>query len=318
MSGPAAAGAARGDNRPAAPPRDRRRSAAAWRREALLFPYLLVAPAMLVLAVIFLYPLGYSLWLSFHSLNLNRPWQGTVWVGLENYQEILTDPGFYESLWRTAYWTVGSLVGELALAFVAALVLNQTFPGRAIARAVILIPWAVPTVLVAIVFSTMFNAQGIVNELLFEAGLISDYIPWLSSTDWAMPTLIFAHVWKSFPFLTIMLLAGLQSIPKDLYEAASIDGAGPWHRFVHVTLPGLRSVMVIAVLLSVIFSLKGIDFPYIMTFGGPADSTKVIAFDAFHTAFHQYSFGLASAIATVLTIITAIVSYAYLRLRGSE
>jgi multiple sugar transport system permease protein len=297
--------------------RARRRSGAAWRREAMLFPYLLLAPAMLILAVIFLYPLGHSLWLSFHSLNLNRPWQGTVFVGLENYQDIFGDPDFWRSLWRTAYWAVGSLIGELALALVAALVLNQTFPGRAIARAVILIPWAVPTVLVAIVFSTMFNAQGIVNELLLRAGVIGDYIPWLSSTTWAMPTLIFAHVWKSFPFLTIMLLAGLQSIPEEQYEAASIDGANAWQRFRHVTLPGLGGVMVIAVLLSVIFSLKGIDFPYIMTAGGPAEATKVIALDAYHTAFHEYSFGLASAIATVLTLITAVISYAYLRLRGS-
>jgi len=318
MNAPADAGAARRDIPPAAPPRGRRRSATAWRREAMLFPYLLLAPAMIVLALIFFYPLGHSLWLSFHSLNLNRPWQGTVWVGLENYQEILTDPDFYASLWRTAYWTVGSLVGELALALAAALVLNQTFPGRAVARAVILIPWAVPTVLVAIVFSTMFNTQGIVNELLFKAGLIDGYIPWLSSTDWAMPTLIFAHVWKSFPFMTIMLLAGLQSIPEQLYEAASIDGASAWQRFVHVTMPGLGGVLVIAVLLSVIFSLKGIDFPYIMTSGGPAESTKVIALDAYYTAFHEYSFGLASAIATVLTLITALISYAYLRLRGSE
>jgi multiple sugar transport system permease protein len=283
-----------------------------------IFPYLLLAPALLVLAVIFLYPLLHSLWLSFHSLNLNRPWQGTRFVGLDNYTEQLSDPAFYHSLWLTFYWTAGSLIGQLVLGFAAALALNQTFAGRAVARAIILIPWAVPTVLVAIVFGTMFNTQGIINQLLLDAGLVSDYIPWLSSTTWAMPTLIMAHVWKGFPFLAVMILAGLQSIPQELYEAAEIDGATNFQQLRFITLPSIRSVTLIAVLLSVIFSLKGIDFPYIMTFGGPADSTKVIAFHAYHTAFAEYAFGRASAIATLLTLITAVISYFYLRARGAE
>lgn len=282
------------------------------------FPYLMLAPALLVLAVIFLYPLLYSLWLSFHSFNLNRPGRGIRFVGFENYKDQLSDPAFYHSLWLTLYWTGGSLAGQLLLGFVAALALNQTFAGRALARAVILIPWAVPTVLVAIVFGTMFNAQGIVNELLLDVGLISDYVPWLASTTWAMPTLIAAHVWKGFPFLAIMLLAGMQSIPQELYEAAEMDGASDLQQLRYITLPGLRGVALIAILLSVIFSLKGVDFPYIMTFGGPANSTKVIAFLAYHTAFAEYQLGLASAIATILTLITAVISYFYLRARGTE
>jgi len=283
-----------------------------------LFPYLLLIPAILVLTIIFLYPLLHSLWLSFHSLNLNRPWQGTRFVGFDNYIEQLTGQAFYDSLWLTIYWTVGSLFGQVVLGFAAALALNQTFPGRAIARAVILIPWALPTVLAAIVFGTMFNTQGIVNQLLLDGGLINDYIPWLSSTTWSMPTIIMAHVWKGFPFLAIMILAGLQSIPKELYEAAEIDGASDFQQFRFITLPSLRGIILIAVLLSIIFSLKGIDFPYIMTFGGPANSTKVIAFHAYHTAFAEYSFGRASAIATLLTLITAVISYFYLRARGVE
>jgi multiple sugar transport system permease protein len=295
------------------------RSVAIRRRRPLdLFPYLLLLPAISVLAVIFLYPLGHSLWLSFHSLNLNRPWQGTRFVGFDNYVEQFTDPDFYHYLWLTFYWTAGSLVGQVILAFAAALALNQTFAGRAIARAVILIPWAVPTVLVAIVFGTMFNAQGIVNQILINAGLVNHYIPWLSSTTWSMPTIIMAHIWKGFPFLAVMILAGLQSIPSELYEAAEIDGASDFQQFRYITLPSLRGVTLIAILLSVIFSLKGIDFPYIMTFGGPANSTKVIAFHAYHTAFAEYSLGRASSIATILTLITAVISYYYLRARGTE
>jgi len=298
--------------------RSRQRAARARRRPFDAYPYLLLLPALLVLAVVFFYPLLYSLWLSLHSYNLNRPRQGMRFIGIDNYVDLLTDEDFYATLWRTLYWTAGSVAGELLLGFVAALLLNQTFVGRSIARAVILIPWAVPTVLVAIVFTTLFNAQGIVNELLFAAGLISDYLPWLSSTTWAMPTLIMAHVWKSFPLVTILILAGLQSIPAELYEAAEIDGAGDVRQFRYITLPSLRGVLVITVLLSTIFALKGIDFPYIMTYGGPADSTRVAAFAAYHTAFAEYSFGRASAIATLLTLITAAISYFYLRSRGSE
>ncbi len=297
------------------PPLSRRRRES---RRVDLFPYLLILPAVVILGVIFLYPLGYSLWLSFFSLNLNRPSRGMPFVGFDNYVDVLTDPAFYHALWLTVYWSVGSVGGQLIFGLVAALALNQTFPGRAIARAVILVPWAVPTVLVAIVFGTMFNTQGIINELLIDAGLISDYIPWLSSTQWSMPTLIIANIWKGFPFVAVMLLAGLQAIPQELYEAAKVDGASEWNQFRFITLPGLRSVMAVTVLLSIIFSLKSVDFQYIMTYGGPADSTKVIAFDAYFTAFAEFMFGKASAIATILTLITAGVSFVYLKQRGVE
>jgi multiple sugar transport system permease protein len=301
----------------AVPAGRRQRAVLLWQRFDL-FPYMLVLPAIVVLGLVFLYPLGQSIWLSLHSYNLTQPWRGMPFVGLDNYARLLVDPFFYRSLALTLYWALGSVTGEVLLGLAAALLLNQTFPGRAIARAVILVPWAVPTVLVAIVFSTIFHANGILNELLLRAGFITEQIPFLSSTQWAMPTLIMAHVWKSFPFICVVLLAGLQSIPKELYEAAEMDGAGPFQRFRHITLPGLRGVMVIAVLLSTIFSLKGIDFQYIMTFGGPANSTKVIAFHAYHTAFAEYAFGRASAIAVVLTIITAVICWLYLKARGPE
>jgi multiple sugar transport system permease protein len=288
------------------------------RRKIDLFPYFLILPAVLILCVIFLYPLGYSLWLSFFNLNLNRPGRGMPFVGLDNYTDVLSDPDFYHSLWLTVYWTAGSVVGQLLLGLGAALALNETFPGRAVARAVILVPWAVPTVLVAIVFGTMFNTQGIINQLLLDAGLISDYIPWLSSTNWSMPTIIIANVWKGFPFIAVMLLAGLQAIPHEYYEAAKVDGASEWARFRFITLPSLSNVTAVAVLLSIIFALKSVDFQYIMTYGGPADSTKVIAFNAYFTAFGEFLFGKASAIATILTVITAIVSFVYLKQRGVE
>ncbi|GLQ55600.1 carbohydrate ABC transporter permease [Devosia nitrariae] len=282
------------------------------------FPYFLLAPALIILSVIFIYPLAHGLWLSLHDYNLNTPWKGMQFVGLANYFELFQERSFYQSLGRTLYWVVGSVGGELAVGMIAALLLNQTFVGRSVARAIILIPWAVPTVLAAIVFSTMFNTLGIINEVLLGARIISQPIPWLSSTDWAMPTLIIAHIWKSFPFVTIVLLAGLQSIPRELYEAAEIDGAGEWAKFWNVTIPGLRGVMVIAVLLTTIFSLKGVDFQYIMTYGGPADSTKVIAFHAYRTAFAEFDFGMASAIAFVIMIITSIICFFYLQLRGTE
>jgi multiple sugar transport system permease protein len=281
-------------------------------------PYLLVLPALLILAVVFLYPLAYSLWLSFFNLNLNRPGRGMPFVGFGNYEQVLTDPDFYHALWLTVYWSVGSVAGQVLLGLAAALALNETFPGRAIARAIILVPWAVPTVLVAIVFNTMFNTQGIINQLLLDAHIVNDYIPWLSSSRLSMPTIIIANVWKGFPFVAVMLLAGLQGIPGELYEAAKMDGATDIEQFRFITLPSLRPVMAVTVLLSIIFSLKSVDFQYIMTYGGPADSTKVVAFEAYYTAFGEFLFGKASAIATILTLITAAISYLYLKQRGAE
>lgn len=288
------------------------------RRRVDLYPYMLLAPALVVLALTFVYPLLDSAWLSLHSYNLNRPRQGMRFIGLDNYQDLFTDPDFYRSLWLTLYWTVGSVVGQALLGLGAALLLNQSFPGRAIARAVILVPWAVPTVLVAIVFATIFNAQGIFNDILLRLGLIDTAIPFLSSDAWAMPTLIAAHIWKGFPFVAVMLLAGLQGIPNDLYEAASIDGASNWQSFRWITLPQLRGVTLITLLLATIFALKSIDYPYIMTYGGPGGSTTVIAFLAYEAAFGEFSLGRGSAVATVLTVITVFISYAYLRARGAE
>ena len=283
-----------------------------------MFPYILVVPALVVLSIIFLLPLVQGAWLSLFSLDLSQPWRGQRWVGLQNYIDLYTDPDFYRYLGITLYWVLGSVFGELLVGGIAALVLNQTFLGRPIARAIILIPWAVPTILAGIVFSTMFNSAGIVNEVLFRMNVIPDYLPWLSSTSWAMPTLILAHVWKSFPFITIVILAGLQSIPKDLYEAASLDGAGALSQFRHVTLPALRGVLTVAALLATIFSLKGIDFQYIMTFGGPAKSTTTLAFEAYHRAFAEFKFGEASAMAMTLMALAAVISYIYLRIRGTE
>ena len=191
-------------------------AASARRRRFDAYPYMLLAPTLFVLGVTFVYPLLDSAWLSLHSYNLNRPRQGMRFVGLDNYSDLFSDPDFYHSLWLTVYWTVGSVAGQALLGLGAALLLNRSFPGRGIARAVILLPWALPTVLVAIVFATIFNAQGIFNDILLRLGLIETAIPFLSSDVWAMPTLIFAHVWKGFPFIAVMLLAGLQSIPRDL------------------------------------------------------------------------------------------------------
>ncbi len=277
------------------------------------FPYLLVLPALLILAVVFLYPLAYSLWLSFFNLNLNRPGRGMPFVGFGNYEQVLTDPDFYHALWLTVYWSVGSVAGQVLLGMAAALALNETFPGRAIARAVILVPWAVPTVLVAIVFNTMFNTQGIINQLLLDAHIVGSYVgSWLSSSAVDADD----HHRQCVERLSVRrgeLLAGLQGIPGELYEAAKMDGATDIEQFRFITLPSLRPVMAVTVLLSIIFSLKSVDFQYIMTYGGPADSTKVVAFEAYYTAFGEFLFGKASAIATILTLITAAISYLYLK-----
>jgi multiple sugar transport system permease protein len=251
-------------------------------------------------------------------MNLNQPWKGRPFIGLKNYKNFFTDSNFYYSLWLTLYWTVGTIIGKMALGFGVALLLNQHFRGRTLVRAIVLIPWAIPSAMAAIMFSTMFNAQGVISQVLINLNLTNEYVRWLASTTLAMPVLIVTHVWKNFPFPAIMILAGLQAIPGELYEAAAVDGANAFDRFFKITLPLLRPVMVVTFLLNTILSLKSIDLHYIMTFGGPANSTKVLAFYAYHKAFTELRFGKGAALGAIVTLITVMISIFYLRKRGWE
>ena len=204
-----------------------------------IFPYLLLAPALLVLAVIFLYPLLHSLWLSFHSLNLNRPWQGTRFVGLDNYTEQLSDPAFYHSLWLTFYWTAGSLSASSCWGLQRLSHSTRPLPAGRSHGPSSSSPGPCQRCSSPSYSERCSTPRASSTSCCSMLELVSDYIPWLSSTTWAMPTLIMAHVWKGFPFLAVMILAGLQSIPQELYEAAEIDGATNFQQLRFITLPSI-------------------------------------------------------------------------------
>ena len=281
-------------------------------------PYLLLLPAMVAFAVLLLYPIGQAIALSFRYYVLTRPERGTPFVGLDNYADALARPEVWESFWRAAVYTGGTVGLSILIGLLTALALHQRFWGRAFFRAAIIIPWIVPQVVTALIWVWMLDRQfGVVNYLLSSTGVIREPIGWLTDNAWAMPSMVAVGGWKEYPIATLMLLAGLQGIPSEYYEAAAIDGANAWRRFRDVTLPGLAPVAGILVLLQIIWSFKSFAYIYLMTQGGPARATETVVVHVYLQAFKNFNFGLATAIGVIMILILSAFSVLYLwALRG--
>ncbi len=282
-------------------------------------PYWLLTPALIAIVAVVLYPMLYNLFLSFFDMNLLRP-EGRKFVGLANYATVLSDPDFWHSLQVTLIYTVGSVGGCFLLGLATALMLNIDFKFRGVARALIVIPWATPWLVTTLIWYIMFNPQiGPINEILKRLGLIEQGIPWLYQNSTAMLAIIITTVWREFPSATLLILAGLQSISPELYEAAAVDGAGIWQRFRYITLPSLRAVNLVVIVLLTISAFKLFTVAWVLTAGGPGDATRVLSVFTYEEAFKYYRVGTASTLATLLFIISAgmIVSYFKL-LRGRE
>ncbi len=278
--------------------------------------YLFLLPAMLALVFVDFIPMLYGLRLSLYVSNIFRP-DYHPFVGLKQYQQLVQDPLFVRSFVQGWYWTFGSVAGAFLVGLIAALVMNQTLPARGLIRGIILIPWVVPSALAATMFSLLLTSVGLVNTVLTNLGLLHDWHPWLSDPNTAMPVLILTQTWKNFPFFAVMLLAARQAIPPELYEAARIDGATTAQCFRHITLPMLRSTIMISTLLSTIWTFSSIDLIYIMTSGGPFYATFTLAMFAYTTAFGTGQMGYASAasvvVALILMVFTVLYLLAYLR-----
>ena len=273
-----------------------------------------MAPALLVLAAIILYPLGYSLYLSLTDANLLRFGQAEF-IGWENYQRYLTRPAFWHSLWVTLLYTAGTVVVGFLMGLGTALMLNVDFPFRGVARGLIAVPWATPWLVVTLVWYVMFNPQvGPVNEALERLGVLETGVPWLYQRDTALIAIIIVTAWRLFPAATLLILAGLQSISKELYDAAQVDGASPWQRFRFITMPNLRAVNFVVVVLMVIWTFKLFTIAFTLTAGGPGDATRVLSVYTYQEAFSSNRVGRASALATLSVLISlALVGiYAYL------
>ena len=268
--------------------------------------WILLIPALLLLALVYAYPIGRSVWLSLFNQNLGTELH-QVFAGLDNYARMTGDGRFWQSLSNTAVFTVFSVLLELILGMGVALVLNQSFRGRGLVRTIAILPWALPTALIATTWAWIFNDQaGIVNDLLLRLGLIKTGINWLGNPFPAMLSVIVTDVWKTTPFISILLLAGLQSIPGDLYEAHAIDGASPWQSFRQITLPLLMPQILVASLFRFAQAFGVFDLIQVMTSGGPGGATETVSIYIYATVMRYLDFGYGAALVVVTFVILVI------------
>jgi multiple sugar transport system permease protein len=271
--------------------------------------YLLILPTVLGILIVNFYPLAYTVVISFQEYKISS--REPLFIGLSNYRRILADPEVWHAIRISAVFTIVSVGLSFLIGLALALLLNRPLRGRGLIRSLFIIPWAIPAFVAALIWSWMYNDQfGILGALLKQAGVARPPI-WLS-TDTALWALIAVMVWKSFPFQLVVLLAGLQSIPPDLYEAAAVDGASTWRRFRSITLPLLRPVAMVAVLLAAINAFHYFPIPWILTRGGPSNATNVIPIATYNIAFAAGDFGYGAAAALLMFLFIAAVSALYL------
>lgn len=286
------------------------------RRYALLGA-LLIAPTVLIFCAVIVYPLVSALYLSLFKIF--TPTLKGEFVGFGNYAYLASSPEFWRSLWNTFVWTVFTLALQIVIGIAVALMLHQNMVFRALARSLILFPYFVSTVVAVLVWRWLFNdLYGVLNHVMLMAGLIRMPVDWLGSMPNAMISIILVGAWKYFPFVVIAVLARLQTIPDALYEAAKIDGAGPFARFFDVTLPQLREVLVVVILLRAIWDFKEFDLIYLLTGGGPIIATQTLPLMVYKDAFGLNDMGRASAVAVTMMFVMLSFMLVYLRLAGRD
>lgn len=289
------------------------------RREAR-FAWLLLTPAVIAFAAVALVPILRTVWISMVSLKLNEP-GSQPFVGLQNYVDLFADPEgrLIDGLLNTLTFSVWSVGIELVLGMAIALLLHRTFWGRGAVRASVLIPWAIPTAISGLMWKFMFDDRlGLMNELLTRVGLIDNYRAWLGDPGTAMGAIIAADVWKMTPFVALLLLAGLQVIPSEMYEAARVDGAGPWTSFWRITLPMLKPSILVVLVFRTIDSFRAFDIVFVMTGGGPGNSTETAAVYAYKMMMRYLDFGHGSAIAVILFLCVLAINFFYVKVLGAN
>ncbi len=271
-----------------------------------LFPYALISPAIVVTVVIIFIPIIQTSVMSLFNYVIWKP-KDNKFVGFSNYMKAFRDPVFWISIKNTLIWIIGTVFLQLILGFITALLLNQQFWWRGIARSLILIPWVTPSVITALMWRWMYDGNsGVINDLLVRMGILKEYFPWLANTSTALPAIMVALMWQGFPFFAIMILAGLQAIPRTLYEAAEVDGATSLQKFTRITLPMLVPILFTSILLRIIWVANSVDVIYVMTGGGPGYATHTLPVYSFIRAYKALDFGYASTLAILLTILLVI------------
>jgi multiple sugar transport system permease protein len=289
------------------------RARRATRARIDLLPYLLVAPAILIVALVTIYPALYAVGISTTDANLLRLASAKA-VGLDNYVKAWADEIFTDSLWHTVRWVIVNAGGQMLLALPVALFLNTGFRGRGMVRAAILVPWVVPGAVVAIIWRYMVDANyGVVNDILLRLGVISEAVAWIGEPLPSFAVISTATIWAGFPFFAVTLLAALQVIPEDLFEAARIDGASAWQRFTNVTLPLLLPTMLLLLLLRTIWLAHSVDLIFLMSNGGPGYNNYTVAVYSFILTWGELALGYPAAMVIMLSIVLLVASIFYIR-----
>jgi multiple sugar transport system permease protein len=283
--------------------------------ETRYWMYLLLLPSALLITAIVLFPTAYGFQLSFQEMRLNRPDLGTGFVAFKHYARMVSDPVFWLALRNTSVWVTTSVLVEFLVGLVAALALNRNLPGTKVFAVLILLPYFLPNVVAGNMWALMLDSRiGVVNDLLVKIGLLGGYKAWFADPSTAMGAAILVEAWHSFPFFTLLIMAGLKGIPTDLYKAADVDGAGPLAQLRLITLPMLRTIIAAAVILRVIGLVNSPDLLLILTQGWPGRSTQVLSLYAFQTAYQDFNFGYAGSLSVVMFVLLMLFAWAYIRL----
>ncbi|MEJ5080761.1 carbohydrate ABC transporter permease [Ochrobactrum sp. MYb379] len=276
-------------------------------------PYFLILPSLLLAAVVIFWPVVNLIEIATH--NVNRFGQLRDFNGVDNFSALFASPDFINAIWRTAFWTIAVVGGALLVSIPVAIILNMDFYGRSIARVIIMLPWAVSLTMTAIVWRWALNGEsGMLNSALRNLGLIDSNIQWLASATTAFPMQILVGILVTVPFTTTIFLGGLSSIPDDLYEASSLEGASPWQQFREITFPLLKPFVNIAIVLNTIYVFNSFPIIWVMTQGGPANSTDILVTHLYKLAFRLGKLGEASAVSLIMLAILLVFTAIYIRL----
>jgi multiple sugar transport system permease protein len=281
----------------------------------------LILPAVILMGAVILYPLLLNLIMSFQKILMMRPYLGTPFAGFENYQKIFTDSTFWRSAFNSLRWTVSTVAIQALFGLIAAVLLNKPIRKRGLFRGVMLIPWITPGVVAALTWRWMYDGQfGIINHILTTLHVLNKPVVWLGNFRTAMPAVIAEHAWKNFPFVSVMLLASMQTISSDLYEAADIDGANAWQKFLHITMAEIRSTFTLTVLLSTIWAFNSFDTIWLLTEGGPSGATDTLTTYVYKATFQAFNLGKAASIAVCMfmTLFAFVLLYARINQKAEK
>ena len=279
--------------------------------------WIMMTPALIVLTIVAVYPILRTFWLSLHEMVLTDPPSGYPVVGLGNYIKIFQDSRALTALVFTLKFTVVTVFFETILGFISAMIMNQGFKAKGFVRAAILIPWAIPTSVSAMMWKFIYNDQyGLFNDVLCRLGVIDGYKAWLSTSSGSFMALVITDIWKTAPYMALLILAGLQMVPDDLYEAAKIDGANVIQRFIYVTLPNVKTTVLVAMLFRTLDAFRVFDLISVMT--GGANGTESVSVYAYNNLMKFLDFGYGSSLAVLIFVVVFLISVIYMKFMGNR